>query len=63
MDVPPKLYMKPSYALKISGLVSWYSNLNGEHYQVWRISHVRLSKEQYEDSTAVLFYGLHKAEY
>ena len=57
MDVPPKLYMKPSYALNISGPEFWYSNINVEHYQVLRISHMRFSEGQYEDSTAVLFMG------
>ena len=54
MDVPPKIYIKPSYALDISGPGSLYSNVNGEHYQVWRIAHVRISEGQYEDSTEVL---------
>ena len=57
MDVPPKLYMKTSYAINISGPGYLYSSVNGEHYQVWRIAHMRFSEGQYEDSTAVLFMG------
>ena len=49
-----KLYMKPSYALNISGPGSWYSNVNIEHYQVWSIARFRISKGQYKYSTAVL---------
>ena len=57
MYMPPKLHMTQSYDLNISGPGSWYSNVNGEHYQVWRISHVSLSEGQHEYYTAVLYMG------
>ena len=57
MDVPTKLHMTQSYALKISGPGSWYSNVNGEHFQVWGIYRVRIYEGQYKYSIAVLSMG------
>ena len=57
MDVPPKLHMKQSYDLKIYVPGSCYSNVNGEHYQVGRISNMRFSEGKYEDSTTDLSMG------
>ena len=48
-----KLHITQSYVLKISGMGSWYSNVNVEHYQVWSISYVKLSGVQQKHSTRV----------
>ena len=58
-----EIYQKKKiYALKISGPGSWYSSVNGEHYQVCRIAHMRFFEGQYEDSTAVLSMGFIKCK-
>ena len=36
--------MTQYFALKISGTGSWYSNVNGEHYQIGSITHVSIFK-------------------
>ena len=53
MDVQTKFHLTQICFLMISGAGLWYSNFNGEYYQVWRIAHVKLFIRQQTYSTAV----------